>query len=145
SAEIVETRVLKLIEDQISGIAAIKSITSFARDGAGGINLEFEETRNIDQATNDVRDQVSRVVARLPRDSDPPVISKADPDADPVINISLTSATRSRMDLSDYATLVLGPHFTTIDGVAQVNYGGLRKKAMRIWLDRRAMAARAIT
>src|SRR4051812_41718725 len=145
AAEVVETRVVKLLEDQISGIAAIKSITAFARDGNGWLNIEFNESRSIDQATNDVRDQVSKVMSRLPRDADPPSISKADPDADPIMFVSLMSSTRSPLDLTGYGMLTVGPQLTTIDGVANVWYGGARKKAMRLWLDRRAMAARGLT
>ncbi len=145
AAEVVETRVVKLLEDQISGIAGIKSITAFARDGNGWLNIEFTESRSIDLATNDVRDQVSKVLSRLPRDADPPSISKADPDAEPILFVSLTSSKRSPLDLTEYGMLTAGPQLTTIDGVANVWYGGARKKAMRLWLDRRAMAARGLT
>ena len=144
SAEVVESKVVKLIEDQISGIQGIKAINSFSRDGRGGINLEFIEGRDIDAAANDIRDQVSRIIARLPEDADPPVIQKADSDTDPIIWLNL-SGTRSPMDLADYALLTLQPRLASLEGVAYINVGGARQKAMRIWLDRRAMAARGIT
>ncbi|MSO72953.1 MAG: efflux RND transporter permease subunit [Rhodospirillaceae bacterium] len=145
SAEVVESKVIKVIEDQISGISGIKTIGSSAKDGFGFINMEFVESRNIEDAANDVRDQVSRVVAKLPQDSLPPVISKADADSDPIMFINLSSATRNPMELADYALLTIQPRFATLDGVALVTVGGARQKAMRVWLDRRAMAARAIT
>jgi len=145
SAEVVESKVIKVIEDQISGVQGIKAIASSAKDGRGRINLEFIEGRDIDAAANDVRDQVGRVVGRLPDDADPPVIQKADPDSSPVITIDLVSSGRSRMELTDYATTVVQPRLSAIDGVAYVNVFGARKKAMRIWLDRRALAARNLT
>jgi multidrug efflux pump len=144
SAEVVESKVVKLIEDQISGIQGIKAINSFSRDGRGGINLEFVEGRDIDAAANDIRDQVSRVVARLPDEADPPVIQKADADTDPIIWLNLGGA-RDPMELADYAILTLQPRLASLEGVAYINVGGARQKAMRIWLDRRAMAARGLT
>ncbi len=144
SAEVVESKMIKLLEDQISGISGIKSINAFSRDGGGNINLWFNEERNIEDAANDVRDQVSRVVSRLPVDSLPPVIAKADPDSDPIIWLQLSS-TGAMMELSDYALLQLQPRLLALDGVAQVIMVGARQKAMRIWLDRRAMAARGLT
>ncbi|MBY0508805.1 MAG: efflux RND transporter permease subunit [Rhodospirillaceae bacterium] len=145
SAEVVESKVIKVIEDQISGVQGIKAIGSAAKDGFGRINLEFIEGRDIDAAANDIRDQVSRVVARLPDDADPPVIQKADPDSNPVITIDLVSTGRSRMELTEYAKTVVQPRLSAIDGVAYVNLFGARQKAMRVWLDRRAMAARNLT
>ncbi len=145
SAEVVESQVVKVIEEQIGGIQGINAINSYSRDGFGGINLEFDVGRNIDEAANDVRDQVSRVANRMPEDANPPVVQKADPDANPIMWLNLFSDTRSTMELSDYATITMEPRLTTINGVASVNIGGSREKAMRVWLDRRAMAARGIT
>ncbi len=145
SAEVVESKVVKVIEDQISGISGIKSISSSARDGFGRINLEFDTDRDIEDAANDVRDQVNRVVARLPQDSNPPVIQKADPDSQPVMTIDLRSNGRSRMELTEYAATVWQPRLSAINGVAYVTRFGGRQKSMRVWLDRRAMAARNLT
>lgn len=145
SAEVVESQVVRVIEDQIGGIQGIDAVNSYSRDGGGGVNLEFSVGRNIDEAANDVRDQVSRVASRLPEDADPPVVQKADPDAFPIMWLNLSSDSRTQMEVSDYASITLEPQLTTIDGVASVNLGGAREKAMRVWLDRRAMAARGIT
>lgn len=144
SAEVVESRVIKLLEDQISGVAGIKSIQANSRDGNGNINIWFNEERNIEDAANDVRDQVSRINARLPADAMAPVISKADPDSEPIMFIMMSS-TQSLMELSDYAQNTIQPRILAIDGVAQANAFGARQKAMRIWIDRRAMAARGLT
>ena len=145
SAEVVESQVVRVIEEQIGGIQGIDAVNSYSRDGRGGVNLEFAIGRDIDAAANDVRDQISRVAGRLPEDADPPVVRKADPDAFPIMWLNLSSDSRSQMEVSDYAAITLEPQLTTIDGVASVNLGGDREKAMRVWLDRRAMAARGIT
>ncbi len=145
SAEVVESQVVRVIEEQIGGIQGIDAVNSYSRDGRGGVNLEFSIGRDIDAAANDVRDQISRVAGRLPEDADPPVVRKADPDAFPIMWLNLSSDSRSQMEVSDYAALTLEPQLTTIEGVASINLGGDREKAMRVWLDRRAMAARGIT
>jgi len=144
SAEVVESKVIKLIEDQISGIQGIYALNSFSRDGFGRINLEFNEGRDIDGAANDVRDQVSRIVQRLPEDANPPVIQKADSDADPIIYMNVNGPLEP-MELAEYALLTLQPRLSSVQGVAYINPIGARQKAMRIWLDRRAMAARQVT
>ena len=144
SAEVVESKVVKLIEDQVSGIEGISAIQSFSRDGFGRINLEFNEDRDIDSAANDIREQVGRITSRLPLDADPPVIQKADADADPIMIVNLNGP-RSPMELADLAILTLQPRFASVEGVATVNAFGARQKAMRVWLDRRAMAARGLT
>src|SRR5208282_5791128 len=104
-------------------------ITSTSHDGSGSINLEFVSERDIEGAANDVRDEVSRVVAKLPRDADPPVITKADPDAQPIISGHLISKTRSRMDLTDYAVRYIQPRLGALDGVASTGLAGARQKS----------------
>ncbi len=144
SAEVVESKVVKLIEDQISGIQGITAISSNSSDGSGRINLEFIEGRDIDEAANDIRDQVGRIASRLPTDADPPVIQKADSDSDPIVILNVNGS-RSPMELADYAVLTIMPRLSSIEGVATINTVGDRRKAMRIWLDRRALAARSLT
>src|SRR5690606_6384219 len=89
SAEVVESKVVRLIEDQLSGLEGMKAINSWARDGNGSVNIEFELGRDIDAAANDVRDQVGRVQRRLPEDADPPVIQKAGQDSEPIMFMTL--------------------------------------------------------
>jgi multidrug efflux pump len=144
SAVIMESRIIKVIEDQINGIQGLKTIGSQARDGRGHITLEFVEGYDISTAANDVRDQVGRVLSRLPEGIDPPTIQKADADADPIMNLNL-SGSLPPMELADYAILTLQPRLSSIEGVASINVIGARKKAMRVWLDRRALAARGLT
>jgi multidrug efflux pump len=145
SAEIVETRITQVIEDQISGIAGIKSISSSSRDERSNINIEFALGRDIDEAANDVRDRVARVAAMLPEDVDRPIVAKQDADARPVMYISLSSNRMTLMELDDYARRYLVDRFAVVNGVASVNVNGGGEPAMRIWLDRLALAARGLT
>ncbi len=145
SAKIIESRVTQLIEDQISGIEGVESISSSSRDGASRISVEFKISRDIDQAANDIRDRVARIVNRLPEDADPPRIAKADSDARPIQWFSLTSPNMDSMALTDYARRYLVDQFTTIDGVANIFVSGAGRYSMRIWLDRVSLAARGLT
>ena len=145
SSDVIESRVIQPIEDQISGIEGIKSISSSSRDAFGWVTIEFNLDRDIDDAANDVRDQVSRVAPRLPPEADTPVVQKADQDAEPILWVNIFSATRSAMEVSDYVDRYIRDRIASIDGVAFTWFGGERKRSMRVWLDRRALAARQIT
>lgn len=145
SANIVETRVTQIIEDSVSGIEGIKSISSQSQDGRSSISIEFEINRDIDSAANDVRDRVSRVASRLPDEVDAPQITKQDADASPIIWLSLQSDVLGPLELTDYADRYLTDRFSVINGVADIRIGGERRYAMRVWLNRVAMAARNIT
>ncbi|MFP6814904.1 MAG: efflux RND transporter permease subunit [Pseudomonadales bacterium] len=145
SAQVIETRVTQLIEDQISGIEGIKSINSASRDERSSINIEFELSRDIDEAANDVRDRVARIVGRLPAEVELPVVAKQDSDARPIMYISLSSSRMSVMDLNDYAERYVVDRFAVIPGVASAAIHGGGKPSMRIWLDRLALAARNLT
>ncbi|PPE73114.1 multidrug transporter AcrB [Solimonas fluminis] len=145
SAAVVETQITQLIEDRVAGIEGIRTVTSSSRDGRSQINVEFELSRNIDDAANDVRDRVSGVVGRLPDQVDPPEIAKADADSSPILWFVLTSDRMDTLQLTDYAERYLVDRFSTIDGVSQVRYGGDRRYAMRVWLDRGRLAARGLT
>ncbi len=145
SAEVVEERITQVIERQVSGIQGIDQIESSSRDGQSRVSITFTLDRDLDPAANDVRDAVSRVVARLPEQADPPTIAKADADAAPIIILNLQSTTLNRLQLGDYADRYLVERLSTIPGVAQVNMGGAQLYSMRIWLDADAMAARGVT
>ena len=145
SAAIVETKITKLLEDRISGIEGVKSITSNSRVGRSSISIEFELDRDIDAATNDVRDRISRSLRRLPEQADPPEVSKANGDENVIVWFVLQSETMSTLQLTDYAERYIVDRFAVVDGVAQIRVGGGRTYAMKIFLDRVAMAARGVT
>lgn len=145
SADIVETQITQVIEDRISGIEGIKNINSSSRNGRSRISIEFTLERDIDAAANDVRDRVSRVLDNLPEQVDPPEVSKANSDESTIVWYNLRSETMSVLELTDYADRYIAERLSVVDGVARVNLGGERRYAMRVWLDRDAMAARNIT
>jgi len=145
SAEVIESRITEPIEQQIAGIQGVERINSTSRDGRSNINIEFSLDRDIDDAANDVRDRVARAQGRLPDQADPPEVSKADSDSQPIMILFLRSTTMNRLELTDYADRYLVDRFATVPGVAQVNIFGEQRYAMRVWLDPSAMAARGLT
>jgi multidrug efflux pump len=145
AADVVETKITQVIEERVSGLEGVTKITSQSIDGRSSINLEFVPERNVDEAANDVRDRVSRVSAQLPPEADPPEIGKVDFNAEPVIWLNLSSSTLNVLELTDYAERVLAERLGVLPGVARVRMGGARRYAMRVWIDREALAARQLT
>ena len=145
SSTIVETKITQVLEDRISGIEGVKTITSNSRVGRSSISVEFNLDRNIDAAANDVRDRISRALRQLPEQADPPQVTKADSDESVIVWFVLQSEVMSTLELTDYAQRYIVDRFAVVDGVAQVIVGGGRTYAMKIFLDRVAMAARGIT
>ncbi|MEZ5962049.1 MAG: efflux RND transporter permease subunit [Hyphomonadaceae bacterium] len=145
SAQVVENQITRIIEDQLSGIDGIDTINSTSRDGRSSINIEFTLDRDLEDATNDVRNAVSRARGQLPADITEPTIRKADADADAIIWFSLQSTTLDRMALTDYADRYVVDRLAVLNGVANVQIGGGFRRSLRIWLDTNAMAARGIT
>ena len=145
SAAIIESRITQLLEDRISGIEGIKNIESTSTNGRSSINVEFNLSRDIDAASNDVRERVSRALNNLPDQADPPEVSKSTSDDDVIVWYNLRSDNMSVMELTDYADRYLVDRLSVVEGVANVRLGGGRSYAMKVWLDRNAMAARGIT
>jgi len=145
AAAVVETRITQLIEDRISGVEGIRFISSSSEDGRSRIDIEFETSRDIDGAVNDVRDRVFAVIEDLPVEADPPDIQKSDSNDDVIMWLNLTSDRMSVPELSDYANRYLVDRFSVLDGVARVQAGGGQQYAIRIWLDRNDLAARNLT
>ena len=145
SANVVESRITEVIEDRISGIEGIRFINSTSQDGQSSISIEFDISRDMDSAANDVRDRVGGILRQLPLEADPPDVQKADASEETVLWMRLASETRTPLELTDYAERYLVDRFSSIDGVARVQIGGQRTPAMRVWLDRQAIAARGLT
>ncbi|MBY9065800.1 efflux RND transporter permease subunit [Hyphomonas sp. WL0036] len=145
SASVVETRITQLIEDRIAGVEGVRFINSRSSDGRSNISIEFRIDRDIESAANDVRDRVASVADRMPPEADPPEVEKADADDDVILWLNLASSSLSTPELTDYANRNLIDRFSALDGVARVQIGGARDYAMRVWLDRRALAARGLT
>ncbi len=145
SASVVETRITQVIEDRIAGVEGVRFINSRSSDGRSNISIEFNINRDIESAANDVRDRVSGIVDRLPDEADPPEVQKADADDDVILWLNLASEKLATPELTDYANRYLVDRFSALDGVARVQVGGARDYAMRVWIDRRALAARGLT
>ena len=145
SAEVVETKVTQVIEDQIAGIEGIEKLTSSSRDERSDIRVEFNLGRDVDEAANDIRDRVSRVVDQMPEEADPPEIAKVDNTTQAVMYLNLGSDRMNGLEITDYADRFLVDRFSTVPGVARVRISGERRYAMRVWLDRESLAARGLT
>lgn len=144
SAAVMETRVTQVLEDALSGIEGINTIESSSRNGRSSVTIEFTLSRDIEAAANDVREAISRVGARLPEEADPPRVAKVEADADVILWLNMRAPQMSTLQLTDYAERYVVDRLSALDGVAQVQLGGAQRYAMRIWLDRDAMAARGI-
>ncbi|MEW6981597.1 efflux RND transporter permease subunit [Colwelliaceae bacterium 6471] len=145
AAAIVETKITQVLEDRISGVEGVKNITSNSRVGRSNITIEFDLDRDIDAATNDVRDRISRARNNLPEQAEPPEVFKANDDENVIVWFVLQSETMSTLQLTDYAQRYIVDRFAVVDGVARVRVGGGRTYAMKIFLNRVAMAARGVT
>ena len=145
AAAVVETRVTQIVEDAISGIEGIRAIDSESRDGIAEVTVEFYLDRDLEAAVNDIRDRVSRILDNLPDEADPPEIFKVDSNSSVIMWLNLVSNRTDGLALTDYAERYLVDQFSVLDGVARVFVGGARRYAMRIWLDRQAMAAQDVT
>ncbi len=145
SAAVVESRITEIIEDRIAGVSGMKFISSSSEDGRSRITIEFDVSRDIDAAANDIRDRVAGALDDLPDEADPPDIQKADSNDDVIIWLNLTSDRMNVLELTDYAERYITDRFSALDGVARVRIGGGLNYAMRIWLDRSALAARGLT
>lgn len=144
SAAVVETRITQILEDALAGIEGIRTIESRSRNGRADVTIEFNLTRDIEAAANDVRDAISRVVDRLPVEADAPQISKVEADADAIMWLNLRSSTMDTLELTDYTDRYVLDRLSSLDGVARVQLSGSQRYAMRIWLDRDAMTARDV-
>ncbi|MEL0587509.1 MAG: efflux RND transporter permease subunit [Candidatus Thiodiazotropha sp. (ex. Lucinoma kazani)] len=145
AANVVETRITQLIEDRISGVEGIRFISSVSEDGRSVVTIEFDVDRDIDGAANDVRDRVSAILDNLPLEAEPPEIQKVDSNEDVIMWLNLASDQMTVPELSDYARRYLVDRFSVLDGVARVRVGGGQTFAMRVWIDRQALAARGLT
>ncbi|MEL7047709.1 MAG: efflux RND transporter permease subunit [Pseudomonadota bacterium] len=145
SANVVETRITELIEERISGVEGISFIESESKDGESEVTIEFKIDRDVDAAANDVRDRISGILDDLPEEADAPEIQKVDSDRNVIMWLNLASPLMTVPELTDYAQRYLVDRFSVLDGVARVRVGGQQVYAMRVWLDRKALAARELT
>jgi multidrug efflux pump len=145
NADVIEAQITEPLEEQINGIQGIKSLTSTSADGRSNITVEFEVGADLEAAANDVRDKVSGAQRNLPPDADPPVVSKADADSQPIVGINVSSSERSLLELSDLADNILKERLQTIPGISRVQIWGEKEYAIRLRMDPLKMASYGIT
>ena len=145
SAEIMERDVTQILEDSISGISDIKEIRSESQNEFSSIKIEFNLSRDMDSAANDVREKVGRALSKLPRNADQPRVSKSDTDARAVMWIGFSSNQLTSIELNDYLDRNVIDRLSILPGVASITIGGERKYAVRVWLNPDEMSARNIT
>ena len=145
NSDVIETQITEPLEQAINGIPGIRSLTSVSRQGSSNITVEFELSVDMETAANDVRDKVAQAQRLLPRDSDPPIVAKADADASPIMFINIQSTERSLLELSEIAELTFKEQLQTISGVSAVLIWGEKRWAMRLWLDPVKLAGYGLT
>ncbi|MDQ3534076.1 MAG: efflux RND transporter permease subunit, partial [Bacteroidota bacterium] len=145
NAEVIESQITEPLEESVNGIAGIKKLTSVSREGRSTITVEFEIGENLEAAANDVRDRVSRAISNLPQDADPPVVTKADADSNPIVFLNVRSDKRNLLELSDIAENTFKERLQTIPGVSEVRIWGQRRYSMRLWMDPSKLAAYGLT
>lgn len=143
--ETIEATVTEPLEDEITSIEGVKSLSSTSREQVSSIIVEFDLERDIDVAAQDVRDRVSRARRMLPEEVEEPIIAKQDADAQAIMWLGLSGENYTRLQLTDYADKFIIDTLQTVPGVGRVIIGGQREYSMRLWLDPMKMAARQIT
>lgn len=146
NADIIESQITEPLEKAVNSIDGIRNISSSSSSGRSNITIEFNLDKNLEEAANDVRDKVSQAIRSLPQDIDaPPVVSKADADSEPIITMTVQSDNKNVLELTDYADNVLSQRLQTIPGVSSVQIWGMRKYAMRLWIDPTKLASYGCT
>ena len=145
SADIIDEEITQKIEDVIGGAEGIKNIDSSSLNGRSRINIEFDTDIDLDDAANDIRERVSRVVDNLPSESDPPQILKRAAGFTTTMWVAVSSPTWSDLDLGDYAERYLVDVFSSVPNVGRILVGGLRELSVRIWVDPIKLAANDLT
>ncbi|MCB0569064.1 MAG: efflux RND transporter permease subunit, partial [Phaeodactylibacter sp.] len=145
NADIIESQITEPLEEAVNGIAGIRSITSVSNDGRSTLTVEFNLEVDLETAANDVRDKVSRTIGQLPPEADPPIVSKADANSDPIIFLNIQSDKRSLLELTSIAENVFKERLQTINGVSEIRVWGSKRYAMRLWINPDKLAAYNLT
>jgi multidrug efflux pump len=145
NSDVIETQITEPLESAINSVQGIRSISSSSSDGSSRITVEFKLEVEMETAVNDVRDKVSGAMRRLPQEVDPPVVQKADADAQPIFAVSLRSESRSIIDVSNFAEINFKERLQTISGVSDVGVWGSKKLAIRMKMDPGRLVAYGLT
>lgn len=142
--EVMENEVIETLEEALVQVEGVKAITSSSRQGSGYITLEIELSRDVDLALQDVQAVVSQAARRLPRDMDPPIISKSNPEDQPIMMVRLGGPFPERV-LSDYVRYGLKEKLQTITGIGEISLMGTLERNVRIWLDAARLDEKGLT
>jgi len=145
SAEIISSEIVEIIEDVIGGAEGIKNIDSTSENGRATIKIEFDTSIDLDAATNDIRDRVSRVSDNLPEDSDSPEILKQSAGFSTSMWLAVSSTTWTDLEIGDYTRRYLVDNFSNVKGVGRILVGGLRELSIRIYISPTKLAANNLT
>ena len=145
SAEIVDSQITQKIEDIVGGTPGLATIDSRSEDGRSVVKMEFEPGVSVDEATNDIRDRVSRIIDNLPDNASRPEIFKTSEGNQVAIWLRLRSKNLNDLDLSDYASRYLKDYFSSVDGVGQIILSGEKEISLRVWINPSALSARDLT
>jgi len=145
SAPIIDEEVTQVIEDVIGGAEGVKNIDSKSENGKSTINIEFDTDIDLDNAANDIRERVARIVKSLPSESEPPQILKQAAGFTTTMWLALSSSTWSDLELGDYAERYLVDQFSSVKNVGRIRVGGLRELSVRVWIDPIKLAANNLT
>lgn len=145
NADVIENQITEPLEEKINGISGIRSLTSKSQQGRSDITIEFELNVDMETAANDVRDKVSQAQRYLPKDCDPPTVTKQDADANPIMQVTVQSDKRSLLEVNEIASLTVKERLQSIKDVSNIDIWGEKKYAMRLWLDPIKMAGYGVT
>ena len=145
SAPIIDEEITQVLEDVIGGAEGIKNIDSKSEKGESTINIEFDTEIDLDDAANDIRERVARVVDRLPSESNAPQILKQSAGFSTTMWLALSSSTWSDLELGDYAERYLVDKFSSVKNVGRILVGGLRELSVRVWINPIKLAANNLT
>jgi multidrug efflux pump len=145
NSEVIISQITEPLEESINGIDGVKTITSTSSDGRSNISVEFDLDVDLETAANDVRDRVSRAQRNLPPDANPPIVSKADANSNPIISLTVQSKQRSMLEISEIGNNLFKERFQTIPGVSGVTIWGEKRYSMKLIMDPHKMTALGVS
>jgi len=142
--EIMETEVTDIVENAVMSVEGVKEVTSVSMQGQTQITIEFNLNRNIDAALQEVQTKIAQAQRNLPREIDPPIVTKTNPEDQPIMYVAL-SGDRPLKELNHYVSEILKDQFITVPGVGDIRLGGYVDPNLRVWLDAEKMREKELT
>jgi hydrophobe/amphiphile efflux-1 (HAE1) family protein len=145
NADIIESQITERLEEAISEVQGIKTLSSISSDGRSTITVEFDLGMDLDNAANDIRDKVAGAVRNIPQDADPPIVAKSDADAETIFSLTVQSSTKSLLELTELGNNVFKERLQTIPGISKIYIWGEKRFSMKLMLDPLKMAGFGVT